>query len=301
MRIHALGLLLVLLPACEEDATPGPAAAPDGGAIGTEAGAMSEGGTPGSDDDRGFCDATLGVVVRALEACCTPDDKATGDYRFSHDLAAALLPVCTSTLGASLSKGRVTVNAAARDACYAAYAETYAPGKCANITQTFSDPSGPSCRQAFAGVGAAGAPCLGDHECQDGLTCVGYTQTADGSCIAPPSLGQPCGAAKTDGGAVGLASLEFGDHPSCASGARCDSLSGTCVAADPEPPPSADGGPCTSSRGCQPGLYCEDGTCRPKKAAGGTCTGSSFDTECIGRCDAPSGEPGTCVSFCGSP
>ncbi len=276
-----------------------------------------------------FCQRTLGVVVGALETCCTADDKTKDDYGIMHGIVSALLPVCKETLEASIAKGRVLHREDEGAACRAAYETTYAPGKCSNVTQTYADPAGTACRAAFVGVGAAGAPCMGDHECVDGLTCVEYTKIADGSCKLPPAIGEPCGPGRSDAGSSGAASLEFGAHPSCADGARCDLLQGKCVKASAAAEAcSADEdcveslhcvlGKCAASLGgagarcldaddCTPDCFCErpqgadEGTCAKKKPAGGACTGAMFVTECVGRCDAEPGQPGTCASFCGSP
>ncbi|MBX3207472.1 MAG: hypothetical protein KF764_20660 [Labilithrix sp.] len=317
--------------ACEEDSTAGPgggASAGDGGAAADGALGAATPPPPAAAGD--FCQKTLGVVVGALAACCTAEDKATQDYRFSHDLAEAFIPVCRSTLEASVAKKRVLYRGDAGDACFAAYAATYAPGACANITQTYADPAGTSCREAFVGVGGEGAPCMGDHECVDGLTCVGYTKDVDGACKAPPAIGEACGAARVDGGSNGAVSLEFGSHPACAAGARCESLERRCVKAAAsgercgfddecaEPlrcvlgvcgtsGPGGEGAKCLRADDCTPDCFCDgaagntQGTCAKKRAAGGSCTGATFVSECIGRCDAKPGEPGKCVSFCGSP
>jgi hypothetical protein len=306
-------LLACAVVACEDD--PVPATAPpnagiDAGTTSSSSGGSSSGSVPApatvplAGAGGAFCDKTLGVLVRAMEACCTAEDQATQDYRFTHDLAAALVPVCTEALEGSITRARVLERATERDACYAAYADRYGPTKCANITQTFSDPAGTSCREAFAGVGKLDAPCMGDHECEDGLTCVGYTKTTDGKCMVPPAIGEACGAARSDGGSSGATSLELGHHPACATGAECDAVDRTCVAAQPDVSKGDENASCANSDGCKPHLYCDASTkkCLAKKIAGGTCTGATFVTECIGRCDAPGvGQPGTCVSFCGSP
>src|SRR4051812_39128700 len=119
---------------------------------GSEAGSGAEGSTPSEGGPApdgsasAFCDGTIGVVKRALESCCTSDDKTTRDYALTHGILEKLQPVCTSMLDASITKGRVAFHADQAGDCYAAYATTYGPGHCANITQTYSDPAGTSCR-----------------------------------------------------------------------------------------------------------------------------------------------------------
>ena len=319
--------------ACEEDSSSAPGASSGGPALdggGGEAGSGPPASPAPSGTGAEFCQKTLGVVAGALETCCTADDKTTTDYQFMHGIVSSLLPVCQEALEASIAKGRVLFRAERGAACYAAYETTYAPGKCSNVTQTYADPAGSACRETFVGTVAEGAPCMGDHECADGLTCVGYTKVSEGTCKVPPAIGEPCGPGRSDAGATGAASLELGAHPSCADGARCDPLERKCVkaAANGEACGSTDdcaaslhcvlgkcitsgpGGPgatCAVADDCTPDSYCErasgasEGTCAKKKAAGGTCTGAMFVSECIGRCDAEPGEPGSCASFCGSP
>ena len=167
----------------------------------------------------------------------------------------------------------------------------------------------------------------GDHECATGLTCVGYTAAEEGTCQTPPAIDAACGPG--EGGAGGVSTFAFSDHPSCADGAYCSD--GRCVARVAEGGNcfsvggeesmceaslvcvrgkcaakfSAQGEPCDTTSDCVTPLFCEgvpSGTCEPLKGAGGTCTGGfGFATECSGRCDAEGGESGTCVSFCGSP
>lgn len=322
---------LATVVACEDDAgTAPPTSSIDGGDVDGGAPVEPPGFTkPLRGTGADFCAKTLGVVIGALEACCTASDKETPDYDFTHGIAALMRPRCEAAIESAIEKDRVRYSAEKGEACYAAYAATYAPGKCANITQTFADPSGPTCREAFIGLGAAGAPCNGDHECEDGLTCVGGTSLTDGQCKTPPPIGEPCGPAIVEAGSGDSAvQLDFGQHPSCAPGAVCDSLTRKCVAGaalgeDCESRECATdlhcvngacaaelGGPsspCEVNDDCSPETFCErpelsaDGTCQPKRAAGAECTGATFVTECFGRCNAAPGQTGTCASFCGSP
>jgi len=279
----ALGLLLSAIAvgaACDDDE----ASIPPPGATSSSSGSStsSSGGTnaafPTTTNVTDFCEKTLGVVVGVLEQCCTASDKEAIDYKLTHDLAALLKPQCTLVLASSAAAGRVLYRADRGDACYTAYASTYGPDKCGNITETFADPSGTACREAFVGTSADGEECLGDHECVDGLTCVGYSDSAQGHCIAPPALGQLCGKAKGDAASVSNETvLNFGTHPQCATGAECDGSTGTCVTAKPAEPPPAE-----------------------RKSAGSACAGGLLSTECAGRCDAKTGQSGTCVTFCGS-
>ncbi|WP_394846508.1 hypothetical protein LZC95_03470 [Pendulispora brunnea] len=279
-----------------------------------------------NDDAADFCDHTLGVLARAVDSCCTAADKTTSEYGVANGFIVALAPQCAGAVQRSTAKQRVLLHPRDAEACYAAYAARLGGAdKCANLTMTFSDPAGTSCRTTFTGVQDAGQLCGGDHECKDGLTCVGATATADGMCQPPPPVGAPCGSS-------GTVSLEFGSHPACAAGAYCKS--GTCaprIAAGEAcrmigddkysdcaeglhchlgkcsaEGPAGAGGACRSGSDCNPGYYCDvssgaQGTCAELKAAGGTCHGGGgFTTECKGRCDAKAGATGTCVTFCGS-
>jgi len=292
-------------------------------------------GVAAEGDGKNFCDHTIGALSGAFDACCTASDQASPEYDFSHGLVTTLTPICTAALEGSIARQRVRVHPADTDACYAAYAAHFGGGeKCKTLTTTYLDPAGPSCRNAFSGVQGAGAPCGGDHECQDGLTCVGYTSAAEGVCQAPPPIGAPCGPGRSDGGSSASLSLNFGAHPKCATGAYCASASGMCVArvpagqkcqiADDENTDCAEllhchmgtcgtegpadvGGACVSSSDCTSGHYCavssgtQSGQCAEFEPAGGTCKGGyGFQTECKGRCDADGGSSGTCATFCGS-
>jgi hypothetical protein len=298
-----VGLSIGAIAACKDDeptANGGGTTTPlgDGGA------SSSSGGAPRTVTPQNvteFCDGTLGVVIGALEACCTAEDKQAQLYALTHDLAAALKPSCVLTLANSATAGRILTRPDRAQACYAAYKETYAPGKCENITRTFSDPAGTACREAFVGTVVEGGACLGDHECVDGLTCVGYTGSTDGHCLPPPAIGSACGAAPSEGGVtITTTSLEFGTHPACAMGAICDELTHKCVAGSPKTP-GPEGSPCESADDCAAGLYCEAKKCALQKSAGAACTGGVFSSECAGRCDAPSSTAaGTCKTFCAS-
>jgi hypothetical protein len=298
-----------------------------------EGGPASLGMEAAAGDGRNFCQRTYGHVVDTLHGCCSDGDKDTGDYKIADGLFSALAPVCVDTLESSIAKKRVLLHRAEAESCFAAYAEHFGTGdKCRTLTTTYSDPAGSDCRNSFTGVQAVGAPCAGDHECLQGLTCIGYTPTSDGTCQTPPAAGAACGPARGEGGSIRFSSLEFGSHPGCATGAYCNE--GKCVgqAADGQACERADSeeanpcagtevcvmgkcaavrsavnGPCASNEDCEGALHCakikgqSSGTCQTLKPAGGTCTGGyGFATECVGRCNAAAGADGVCASFCGS-
>ena len=186
-----------------------------------------------------------------------------------------------------------------------------------------------SCETAVVGLQGVGAPCMGDYECQNGLTCIGWTPNQDhGTCQVPPTTASsPCGKALT-------ASNEsvryvFGNHPLCGTGLSCPVLGGggggegtcqpyhtlgqdcsdgvacaigsTCTARICHAGgPSGDGGPCAGDEDCQVGLRCPspDTGCTPGLAPEATCFVGAF--QCEGVC-APAPDSGMCVSFCNGP
>jgi hypothetical protein len=327
LAVAAVGVS-ALVSACEDD-TPAsgvPVAGPDGGAASADGGPRGPGETPAPGSGGAFCDKTVGLLGRAFEGCCTAADKETDLYGLASGLISALTPVCVEELDASIARGRVLYHQDRAEACFTAYAATFTTDDCSKLTQTFADPAGTACREAYAGTGGVSAPCRGSHECLDGLTCVGQTKDADGACVVPPPIGEPCGPGRDDAGSRSASILEFGDHPDCAPGARCDRREGVCVAALAEGAqcsgsdecasplrcylgkcssegPSAADGPCTGREDCVRGLFCDRETdrCAPKRPGGGACINTAFDSECAGRCEGEYNEPGTCTAFCGSP
>lgn len=278
-RLLAFSLAVagVVAAACDDDPAPVASPPPPSSSSSTTSSGGINAVTPTSAHVTDYCEKTFGAIVAALDRCCSSSDKSTTDFKLTRDLAALVKPQCTLALAGSASAGKVLYRADRAIACYAAYESTYGPGKCEKVTETFSDPSGTACREAFIGTGQNGAKCFDDYECVDDLTCVGYTDSAEGLCSKPPALGQPCGMAKGDSSVTSEPVLRFGTHPSCAAGATCEN--GTCVTAKPEQTPDAEA---------------------PRKPAGAACTGGLLSTECAGRCAAPAGEPGTCATFCGS-
>jgi hypothetical protein len=184
-----------------------------------------------------------------------------------------------------------------------------------------------SCKLVFRGLVAENGACSMDADCLDGLTCVGWTSSSEGTCKQPPAIGEACGQGATDGGTLTLnINHPFGTHPECATGAYCSARK--CVAQKNPGDSCTDdeqcaggklcrlgvcgdvgdadlNGPCKQNDDCKSGLYCQrpnftdPGTCQTKLPAGSACTSSV--SSCKGRCDRPdSGTNGTCASFCGS-
>ncbi len=290
---------------------------------------------PSSVDD--FCAHTLALYAPKLESCCSRD-AAPSQYDFDDLLLRAVLTACSTNLGKSVASGRASLDSASASSCAANMQALLASEVCPDTarsasnqptTSLFHDAGG--CATAIVGHQAAGAPCADDYECQDGLTCVGWTSKSDGTCMAPPAVGKPCGNDVPDGSAfVDLLLWGFGTHPRCATGGYCATTAvkqGACTATKGADAscfsmvecsdglrcqlgtcnsggPVAEGAPCVRSSDCQDRLYCKthDGgaTCQKHEAAGTPC-GSSLGSECQGACVVPDGgSSGSCVAFCGS-
>jgi len=304
------------------DAMPRDDAAPDGGA--GEASVAVDAGAGVA-----FCEASYGELRVAFEGCCNSGDTSQNDYKFIDAIYAAVTTDCENAVSSAITKGRVTFDATAAAACVGAFQQQVDQGNCWGQVDT-NQPGPPifgssACQGVVTGLQAAGQSCAVDFECQNGLTCVGWTGASDGRCATPGAVGAPCEQAPDAGSALYL-DWGFGNHPSCATGAYCvtptcqaqaasgapcssDSqcaspmicLLGACSAGGP----SGDGGPCDSKVDCQNGLYCAPadggtlGACTPREPMGGECTGNG--DQCEGLCVVPdSGGAGVCTAFCGS-
>jgi hypothetical protein len=282
----------------------------DGGSSGTVGGSASN-----------YCDATLGAFVQYLGKCCTNDDKANAGYALLAGLLSAAQASCSKTLDAGVSKGRLSEDDGQLASCNSAISQVL-PSLCGGPPVNTSTIDVNACKNVYKGTVAAGGACAGDQECQDGLTCVGWTSSSDGACKTPPAIGEPCGEGPAEAGTLQLTTnFNFGTHPACAPGAYCSISKCVAQVADGQScladtknqcasghcfegkcgstMPSAQGGPCTSKTDCNSGLYCDKpsataaGTCQAQKTAGATCTNQQ--NECKGNCTA-----GKCVTFCGS-
>ncbi|MBX3210028.1 MAG: hypothetical protein KF764_33670 [Labilithrix sp.] len=284
-----------------------------------------------------FCKGTFGLFAPHFEECCDPS-AAPKRYAFDHTLLSGLLPACTSSLGKSVQSGRATFVPAAASTCEASMSAAIQARTCPDVLRKPSNQPSKSIFDEAAGcsavlVGRQGADeaCANDYECLDGLTCVGWTPSSDGSCKAPPGEAAPCGYAIPDGGGfIELVRWGFGTHPRCAAGFYCASAAlqqGTCRpsrpaeascgshdecaeglrcqlgACGPAGPAPADA-PCRRNSDCQDRLYCKsaDGgsVCAPREVAGARCS-NELGSECQGACVRPDGGDGaSCVAFCGS-
>jgi hypothetical protein len=286
----------------------------------------SSGGPLPAEAGAAFCQATFGKFVEAFTQCCTTEDRTTTEYTLSADLFERVTAACGSKLGAGLQAGRLAHDPAAADACYSAYQAYLDSIPCATVPSDSPDGLG-ACAAVFTGLVPAGAACAGDHECVDGLTCVGWAAGRDGVCKIPPAIGEACGEGESegDGGVTQTLRFGFGDHPRCAPDAYCGSrvcraksqLGATCSrdeqCADAascrryecsHDPLQGIGGVCRGAQDCTSDLFCAqssvgaEGTCQPKKSDGDAC---GLLVLCKGRCDRPDGgAEGTCRSYCGS-
>jgi len=303
------------------DATPveaTPDAAPQEASVHVEAGAGVA-----------FCDATYGELRITFEGCCNSSDTSQNDYKFIDAIYAAITTDCENAVSSAIAKGRVAFDTTAAAACEAAFQQRVDQGNCWGVIDT-NQPGPPifgssACQGVVAGLQAAGQPCAVDFECQNGLSCVGWTGATDGTCTAPGSVGAACEQAPDAGSALYL-DWGFGNHPSCAAGAYCVTptcqaqgasgapctsdaacaaqmtcLLGACSASGP----SGDGGPCDGKVDCQDGFYCAPadggatGACTPREPLGGGC--SANGDQCKGLCVVPDGgTSGVCTAFCGS-
>lgn len=332
------GAIVALVMACGDDAGAPADPPPDGSSpeagiddvLQTDAALATDGGI------EGFCQETLGLYPSRYEACCDPA-AAPKKYTFDHTLLGALPIACTTAIGQSIASGRATLVPAAAATCQTNMRAAVDARTCPEVLRNpnnqpakslFRDAEG--CSAAVVGHQALDAPCLHDYECEDGLTCVGWTRDSDGACKSPPGEGAPCGYAVPDGGFIDLLNWGFGAHPRCAPGLYCASTTqqqGTCQ------PTNGDGGPCDSddecadglrcqvgkcgtagpapagapcerSSDCQDALYCkstDDGrVCSERAVAGSPCS-STLGSDCQGACVEPDGGGDlTCVAYCGS-
>lgn len=332
--MHWRGVVLVasaaagVVVACSDDEGQAPVTYPtqgDGGATASSSsssGGSSSGTLPTISHD--YCGIAIALVDKIL-SCCTEETKASrGDGNYSFAKAIYQGYVCPTIEGA-LASGRIRVDEKAEATCIGNAEAILAKMTCPyHPTPADTDSlAAEACSKVYAGTVAESGACRGDHECVDGLTCVGWNATTDGTCKSPPALGEPCGAGPaSDGGANVLVELPFGQHSKCAPGGYCaadrkcaaqaaqgefcggDSMCANGLKCFQDkcggPGPSDENGPCLSSDDCKEDLYCtsrDAGACKPKKAPGETC--SKLQGDCRSNCDVPDGgTTGTCVSYC---
>lgn len=340
LGVLALSSALVSLAlACGDDPTDAPAGAPDASSSDAPVtppppSTPSDGGVDATELEA-FCAGTLGLRAPRYAECCSEAD-APQRYRFDHGLLSGLGLECTESLGKSLAANRVTFVASAAQTCATNVSTELAARSCPEVVRAptneqpktlFNEAEG--CADVIVGRQSEGAPCARDYECQDGLTCVGWTPDGDGVCKTPPGDGELCGNGIPDGsGFFDILTWGFGSHPRCAAGFTCSPTAfqqGTCKAQQPAggecdaheecldglrcqngscstdgPGPAA--APCERTSDCQGGLFCkfaDGGSCTPRGVAGDECT-SDLSSECQGACVREDGGPRHCVAYCGS-
>jgi hypothetical protein len=276
-----------------------------------------------------FCSGTYGTLRTAFESCCTTTDKTTQEYMAIDALLGQAQELCTTQLAKSVIAGRATFDPGASQSCVAAVQQIASMGVCWPTLEN-NQSSGPTfgsapCNGVITGLTDEGQACAQDYECKDGLTCVGWTDSADGQCQIPPAQGLMCGPGMMTGGTITI-EYGFGSHPGCQPGTYC---AGTCIAqtqagqscvsnAECAPglscrvgtcntnPPSGAGQACDLRSDCQNDLYCDHGdgglgmgTCRGREDAGAGC--STGFAGCKGYCAVPDGGTvGACAAICGS-
>lgn len=274
-----------------------------------------------------FCTGVFDSLDTMIHQCCASDLERTPVQQLL-EYGQLGKSSCEEIYGASAANGRLVAskNKAACDAAAAALATAACSDFKENIKEAFysNSPLLAACASAYEGVQAAGAPCAVPDECKAGLACTGYVAAEDGrpgqdgTCMKPPPIGKPCGAAEVDGLTVELTPI-FGEHPLCATGAYCDF--GTCVAKKAAGKtcfttkecidgtrcndgscvvagPVAEGGSCQERSDCAFPLECLNEKCAAPGAAGAPCTA---DKDCSGECVKASGaSSGMCASICGS-
>jgi hypothetical protein len=288
-----------------------------------------------------LCQAEYGSALPSFQSCCTASDKLNARYASTVTLFENFVNgQCYPDLGRSLTRGRITIDPGLTAQCAADQASYFATNPaCYQFLYSNSDLSGPylfarpSCDAALTGLQALGQPCAYDYECQNGLTCVGWTNTSDGVCRIPSTTaGQPCFFGGTGGATI--PDYYFGTHPlcgpgyGCAAGETCEPVGalgqscgyqgcvdgGTCTQGICRTGgPSGIGGPCAGTDDCLLGLRCwpsdagpesypdsgYDPVCESPLAPGMPC-GSNSD--CEGICNQASLiEAGTCIRFCNGP
>lgn len=298
----------------------------------TESPSGGAGGSGGSDGEAPisptaltiFCEETLGVYAARVGGCCPLDELwYTKNWLQPNEQLAQSCPL---VLKQSAAQGRIAFSQPKADACIKAIGATLDAAKCGERTldPRWSLPwDKAACEGAITGKQGENEPCGHFYECQPGLTCVGPSQSADGYCSKPRTVGKSCGFSQNEPPLV----FPFDPAMYCEEGAQCfDSL---CVAT-PGPGQScvagpmaityecgegyvcagpynkstcvprgsgAKGDPCKNSDDCIPSLDCrsQDGQgsfCSEPIPVGGSCPNSNG---CLGRCDSSN----ICQSVCG--
>jgi hypothetical protein len=265
-----------------------------------------------------YCEASFALGLLDQHPNCSDAEFAKQQARFVSTKAREHAKGCIKRLEASVENGRVHFDSNMASQCIVEHVVAL------SRHHSESPHAAKACDDTIDGRQKKGDPCREPWECEANLTCVGFTDTKEGTCGDPPALGQACGEGQHDGISI---NVDIGDHSSCAAGAHC--VSGKCEARVKEGAGCATddacmegfacivgkcakrfrgaaGAACQRDDDCQSGLDCLGapasavanpdpktlGKCTAERAAGEAC---KDDTECKGTC-----ENGKCVSLCGS-
>jgi hypothetical protein len=267
-----------------------------------------------------FCQKTLGAMITATSQCCSAEDKASVFYKGIVPVYANAEKVCEKALEASIAKKRVGYDESTAIACFNAFEKALSnvcDGALFAALEVLKDPT---CKGAFTGLQATGAPCSEEYECQSGLTC-----GRDGTCLATPAIGGVCGIPKDSARAV----VTFGAHRMCPVGGDC--RRGVCTKAGARPGSECDinadcppeksncvlgmcaaapgnaGAACEMRTDCSLDTFCNrtadagPGVCTERQKAGTACD-PKFEggSQCKGQCPRTDAGTSTCLSFCKS-
>jgi hypothetical protein len=234
-----------------------------------------------------------GLTPSAIEACAKAIPGASCDDTLSHNLPMACRPPA----------GQLGIGAACGDngQCASGYCNLSSNGKCGSCA---------------AGLGAAGAPCFRDDDCQFGAVCQGMAITANpptaGKCVRLAKSGESCDAntpclkslacsAPTGGvcgapvgaGAMCSQTADFFGTCGDVSGNYCSAkTNGTCTKLGL----AAAGDPCGLLSSGTYGTCSGSGVCKTTGMSG-TCVAPAAD---FGSCNAKDGpgclSPATCIN-----
>jgi len=286
----AVAVLVLLTVGCAASRTP-PAAAPDAGDDGSDAGPPPDAGGPAVDAealvdaiDR-FERATRALVC-SRSAQCDPRYLCAGGRMRTRGVSASQV--------AAARAGRLRFDEAAAGACVSAL-----------LARRCGDPYPAPClvgdggmpQAPITGTQGADAPCREDLECAAAFYC--DRSTCEGRCRSKPGVGELCGAFGTDcqpgtfcdwhgdpdaPGRPPTCAPRRGEGEACGDGWMCrrglSCIDGSCADL---PPAAGPDGACERSQDCRAGLACEGGRCHPRPAP-------AEELRCAGDPDCEPGE-----------
>ena len=267
----------------------------------------------------GVCTGASTVICSASDQChaagtCNPGNgtcsnpSKTDGTACDDTNANTTGDVCTTGTCAGVDHC-VGVTCSALDQCHTAgTCIDHATGDCSNPAKADATPcnDGTVCTQndtcqSGSCTGSNPVTCAAPGACQETATC----DATLGCVYASKTAGTECSAAVCVSGGAQPAGLCDGTSAGCPATTPVDCGSYTC-----------ESGACsTTCTGCTAEAYCDQGSCLPKHAQGGTCSttanclaGSCIDgvcceSTCTGQCEAcdVSGHEGTCWPTTGAP